>query len=301
MTLRKTLVLLAATLLGAAVLSAGPSPRVVIESPPELADVSRRIQAEIESGDFGIVLSLTGQVGFLHPIRVVVVPESAPLARSTPSWISGFARGERGLIVLFPERVPSYPDRNLTALLTHEVAHVMVARAARGNPVPRWFNEGVATVAAREWGLEDRARYALAVVGRGASSVAELDEGFRVGGKSASRSYALSAALVRWMRGRHGEDVTARILGRIGSGEPFDSAILHATGTPLRRIEHLFFEREAFWTTWVPFLTSSVALWMAITALAIVAGVRRRRRRTELMERWEREEEAASRPVETIH
>jgi hypothetical protein len=52
----------------------------------------------------------------------------------------------------------------LEAVLCHEVAHILIARAADGRAVPRWFNEGLAVVAERAWHFEDRWQLASALV-----------------------------------------------------------------------------------------------------------------------------------------
>ena len=266
-----------------------PAPTLMVEGPPELASEVRRVEA-VAATDFGAVLRMTGVMGFTQPIHVFLVAESQPLARRTPAWISGFAVGEQRTIVVFPGRVPSYPDRNLEALIHHEVAHVMVTEAAGGRSVPRWFNEGVAAVAAREWGLEDSARYALAVVGRGERTVSDLDAAFQAGGRRASRAYALSAAFVRFLGAEAGGDVTARILAEIHGGAGFREAFRRATGVSLATFERRFFHDRAIWSTWVPFLTSTAALWMAITLLALWAFRRRHLRSQALHERWAAEE-----------
>ena len=69
-------------------------------------------------------------------------------------WTAGFAIGNDGLIVLFPARSPRYPHDTLEDVLRHEVAHVLIDRAARGQRVPRWFHEGLAIVVERPWRLE---------------------------------------------------------------------------------------------------------------------------------------------------
>ena len=266
------------------------APELLIEAPPELAPVVEEVR-RIGEGDFSAALYLTGRMGFAAPIRVILAPAGGELDRRTPAWVSGFADGATRTVVLFPARLTSYPDDSLRTLVHHEVAHVLVDEAARGRRVPRWFNEGIATVAAREWGIEDRARFAMAVVGRGPRTTAELDAAFEAGGRRVARAYAMSAAFVRWLRAEHGEHVTARILELVGRDLPFPEAFVRATGVPLVADEHRFFVREALWHTWVPFLTSSGALWAAITALALIA-IRRRRRKSALMRRrWELEEE----------
>jgi len=240
--------------------------------------------------DFTEVLNLTGRIGFSRPITVVLMPEGSPLAEETPRWVAGYARGDRRTVVLFPERVPSYPDRNLRTLLRHEVAHILVWEAAAGRAVPRWLNEGIATVAAREWGLEDRARYAAAVIGSGPMSTRQLDRAFRGNSSEVQRAYALSAGFVRFLQAEYGVLAPARILDGLAEGKELRTAFLNATGVELRRAERRFFKDQALWNTWVPFLTSSAALWMAVTVLALLAISRRRARKRAMYEMWEEEE-----------
>jgi len=269
---------------------ARPAPELIVENPPELDVIADEVRA-IGSGDFSGALMMTGLMGFTSPMRVLLAPEDSAVAQQTPAWVSGFANGRSRTIVLFPERVSRYPDDSLRTLVHHEVTHVLVTEAAHGRPVPRWFNEGVATVAAREWGIEDRARYAAAVVGRGPRTTDALDQGFAEGGRLATRSYALSGAFVRWLRVEYGELVTARILELLSRDMSFREAFVRTTGDTLEQAEYRFFVREALWHTWVPFLTSSGVLWAAITALAIVAIRRRRTKSAAMREQWDAEEE----------
>jgi hypothetical protein len=290
--MKRLIVCACAAVMTAAAAAGRPSPELVIESPPDLSSVAAEVEA-IGRRSFSTGLIMTGLLEFSSPIRVVLAAEEGETARRTPDWVSGFADGASRTIVLFPNRVSTYPDDDLMTLVHHEVAHVLVTEAARGRRVPRWFNEGVSTVAAREWGIEDRARYAAAVVGRGPRSTADLDLGFEQGGRRVARSYALSAAFVRWLQAEYGVQVTARILELIGRDMSFREAFVRATGDTLEWAEHRFFVREALWHTWVPFLTSSGVLWAAITALAVVAIRRRRDKSARMRERWELEEETA--------
>ncbi|MFV2072798.1 MAG: peptidase MA family metallohydrolase [Thermoanaerobaculales bacterium] len=279
---------------------AAPSPQLVVEAPAELAAVAEEVRA-IGGGDFSAGLYITGVVGFATPIRVVLATENSRLAREVPEWVSGFARGSEAVIVLFPARVHSYPDRNLRTLVHHEVAHVLVAQAARGRPVPRWFNEGVATVAAREWGIEDRARFAMAVLGGRPRRARDLDASFRGGGSQVVRAYALSAAFVRFLQRRYGVSAPAVVLEGVAGDLDFDEAFRRATGDSLANAEQIFFEKDAFWNTWLPFLTSTGALWMAITTLALIAIRRRRARSRQMLDAWEDEEEAERRLPGPVH
>ena len=273
----------------AGVASGESSPTIRIEAPPELKGQAAAVRA-LERGDWDPLLDLVGLDSAGAPIRVVLAPESSPLATRVASWVSGYAVPALDTVVLFPGRVPSYPDRNMESLLRHEIAHVMISRAARGNPLPRWFDEGTATVAAREWGIEDGARAALATIGPGPRSLHDVDAAFSGDGSTASRAYAISAALVRYLLRRHGDTAVGRILARVGKGAEFGDAFEAATGESSGNFARGYFRREALWTAWVPFLTSSTVLWMAITLLALVAIRRRKERDAALRETWAEEE-----------
>src|SRR6185295_14895423 len=107
--------------------AAARSPALEIEAPPFLAATAQRLR-ELPPGAFDSVVQLTGLEVAGPPIRVVLAPEASETARQVPSWYSGYAAGDRGLVVLFPSRALSYPDSTLPDLLRHEVAHVLAAR-----------------------------------------------------------------------------------------------------------------------------------------------------------------------------
>ncbi len=283
--------LLAIGLIGVAGASDRDGITLRVEAPPELGSQASAVRA-IAGGEWESLLDLVGLGSPGSPIRVVLATERSPLASRVASWVSGYAVPVQDTVVLFPGRVPSYPDRNMESLVRHEIAHVLIARAAGGNPLPRWFDEGTATVAAREGGIEAGARAALAAVGRGPRSLRELDSAFSGGGAAVSRAYATSAALVRDVLRRHGDTAVARILSRTARGADFEAAFEATTGESPGEFARAYFRREALWTTWVPFLTSSTVLWMAITLLALVAIRRRRERDAAQRDAWALEEHA---------
>lgn len=282
----RSLLFLAASLLPAAVTAEVP---LRIEAPDELSGPARSLQA-IAPERLDTVRRLTGLGESTPPIGVLLAPEGSPPARSAPPWVAGYALGERGLVVLMPERTLSYPDSTLDELLLHEVAHVLISRAAGHRPVPRWFNEGLAMVAGSSWGLEDRSRLTLALVRRGEGSLRELEAMFAGGESRIARAYALSGALVREILRQYGGDAGAHTLHGIARGMPFSEAFEAATGTPLADFEHYFWRRYTLWYRWLPILTSSATLWIAVTLLVLWAGKRRRERSAAIVRRWEEEE-----------
>jgi hypothetical protein len=279
-----------ALVVSAAARAQAVAPALVVEAPPGLARQAAAVDA-ITPNDLAPVPRLLGLANPGAPIRVVLAGDRSTLALRAPSWVSGYALPPLATIVLFPARVPSYPNRNLETLVRHEVAHVLLGRATGFRRVPRWFDEGVASVAAREWGVEDAARVVLATIGRGPRSLAEVDAAFSAAeGGSAARGYAFAAALVRDLLRRDGETAIARVLAGISAGKDFETAFRAVDGESPAAFARAYFRREALWNTWVPFLTSATALWMAITLLALLAIKRRRTRDAELRAAWAAED-----------
>ncbi|HSC28944.1 MAG TPA: hypothetical protein VLD67_16835 [Vicinamibacterales bacterium] len=236
------------------------------------------------------IVRLAGLTDPGEPIRVVLASEDSELARTTPSWIAGLAHGPSGTIALFPSRSVRYPHDSLESVLQHEVAHILIHRAAGGHDVPRWFNEGLATIAEREWRLEDRRRLAWALLVRSPRRMTEVDQQFLQGPAEAGRAYAVSTAFVRHIRESHGAAAPGRILGLIATGVTFERAFAEATGMPLSHREAAFLARIRSWERWVPLVTSPLVLWTGVTLLALVAIWRRRRRSAALRRRWAEED-----------
>jgi len=263
-------------------------PRLEIEAPPVLEAQANRLR-DYPSWQFDSLMRLVGLRRAGAPIRVVLLPESSPQAQATPAWISGYAYGELGTVFLLPERAPAYPDGSLLELLRHEVTHVLIHRAAGGRAVPRWFNEGLAMAAAGGWGTGDHTRLAYALLLEARTPLDTLDQRFGGSSGSVARAYAVSGALVRDLLQTYGAWVPAQILRGLRMGLPFPMAFRRATGVTLEAAEADFWNRYSLWYRWVPIVTSSFTLWLAITVLALLAFRRRRQRDAALAAAWEEE------------
>ncbi len=280
-----------AVVLVARVAAAQAPPVLVVEAPPSLAAAEARLGA-VDVHALADIARLVGLDAPGPPIRVVLAEDDSAWAAQVTSWTAGYAVGRDSLIVLFPSRSPVYPDDSLEDVLRHEVAHVLIDRAAGHRPVPRWFHEGVAMAAERPWGLRDRTRLVSTVLLGRRLDLDAIDRLFAADQGSQERAYALAAAHVRDVMGEHGAPVTAAILRGVAAGLPFDAALLRATGRTTRDLEDSFWRRQRAWTLWVPLVTSSTTLWFVVMGIAALAVRRRRRRAAEIRRRWEEEERA---------
>lgn len=270
--------------------AAQPAPPALQFETPDSKPADEPRLRGLDRHELRTIVQLVGLEDAGPPIRVVLAAEDSQLARATASWIAGFAHGATGTVVLFPSRSVRYPHDSLEDVLRHEVAHVLIARAAGGRAVPRWFNEGLAVVAERAWQFEDRWQLAWAMTSGDQVRMDELNLLFQSGSSAAGRAYVLASAFVRHVIETHGPAVPARILAAVENGVAFEVAFEQATGQSLVGAERSFHADLNSWTRRLPFLTSPLVIWMTVTLLALVAIHVRRRRSAERRRQWTEEE-----------
>jgi hypothetical protein len=152
-------------------------------------------------------------------------------------------------------------------------------------------------LAARSWRLRDETELALGVLSGPRVPLWKLDDLFQGDRRAVEHGYALSGTFVQDLLDRYGPAVPRLVLARVASGDTFDEAVRGATGATLIEIGEAFYERQASLKRWIPIFTSGAALWFGISVLAIVAAIRKRRRKAELEDLAEEgEAEAESEP-----
>jgi hypothetical protein len=257
-----------------------------VSAPAAVAQVADQIRA-IDPVSVQQALAAAG-LSAPATVNVALVPEDDPLARAMPRWIVAFASGT-DQITIFPSRVGTYPYPSLQSVVIHEVAHVALESAARGEPLPRWFHEGVAVSVESGWGVLNDARLLLASFSR--PGLDDLRALFAADDAHQSEeAYLLAAAVVADVRERHGADAPGRIAIRVGAGAPFAQAFARETGeTPDAAADRAWASYRR-WTAWLPMLTDGTALWSGILILAFAAFVVRLRKRARRRRQWDEEE-----------
>jgi hypothetical protein len=273
---------------GALVLEGPGSYRALLD---ELAERSRRFLPALERS-----LGVTPA----GPITMVIIPpdpspypEVVRLDRAAPKWAAGFALSSWRIGGLRVARADTYPFGDPAGVLAHEVAHFLIHDAG-GEGVPRWFNEGVATREQRRWSLRDTLVYSSNLAVGPLPSLRQMDRAFAGSASEARLAYAASFDFVDWATDEYGEDLVRRVLAGSRS-RGFDAAWAEVAGVSLRESEAEWRDTSLALFRWVPLLTGAGGLWMAVTALFLVATWRRRRRTARLYERWEDEEETRRR------
>ncbi|HZI50419.1 MAG TPA: hypothetical protein VFE29_01225 [Terriglobia bacterium] len=264
-------------------------PQLRFEAPAELASARMRLES-FDTNQLADVVRLVGLRTPGPPIRVQLATDSSEWAENVPRWVAGYALAGSDAVVIFPSRSPSYPDRTLNDVLRHEVAHILISRASSRRPLPRWFNEGLAMSAEREWRFRDQTQLFFELVSGPRKSLDTLDQLFQGTERDQSRAYLLSGAFVRGLLNDNGEATAGRILENVARGNSFESAFADVMGRSTAAAESDFWKSQRVWTSWMPVLFSQEVLWLAVTLLALLAIYRRRRRNAEIRKRWEKED-----------
>lgn len=215
-------------------------------------------------------------------------PETRSLDAMAPPWAAGFVvRGARvGAIRV--AQAARYPYGTLESVLAHEATHVLLQDAVpRG--LPLWFEEGVATREGRRWSLEDVLTYSAALLTSDLPSLAELDADFHASEGQARTAYAASFAFVTWAARGQDESFLPNLL-REARRRPFEDAWKIASGSSLADAESRWRREALLRYRWIAILTASSTLWIGVSLLALIAGIRRRAKARAARALWEQEE-----------
>ncbi len=235
-------------------------------------------------------------------LRIAINPEQmqalAPPGHRLPSYASGVAYPEEGLILLSFTAPRSFERPDMERLLVHELTHVALYRAVSGRAVPRWLSEGIAVHQANENTIARiRTLWEGTLAGR-LAPLSHLDQRFGAQHGTVDLAYAQSADLVAFMLNGDGDALRFRsLVAHMRGGEAFEPAFAKAYGFTLSELERAWRERVGRrFGRWPSLLVGLSAVWAFGALLLLVGYVRVRRRQRETLERWAVEEA----PIEAL-
>jgi hypothetical protein len=173
----------------------------------------------------------------------------APDASRFRAW-AGPDAPEWGAALAFPEsrrvvmqgRAASSDAGDPVEVLRHELAHLALHEVL-GNRPPRWFDEGYASVAAREWRRDDVLATNVALVVQGTPTLDRLEDGFHGGSTAAQSSYALAYRAVSEMAALDPQRGLTLFFQYWSSGKSLDVSVRQAFGMTLPAFEKTFQDR----------------------------------------------------------
>ena len=202
----------------------------------------------------------------------------APVQMPPPDYATGVAYSRYGVILLTMSAPQTWEPPDLEVVLVHELSHVALYRAVAGNPVPRWFNEGVAIHQSEVRMLPRMESLLRAAAGRSMLRLSELDNHFPNHPHEVNLAYAQSADVVGFLRRTNNDERRFhRMIYSLRSGETFDTALSTAYGWTRIGLERQW--RESLRTRYriMPALFAGSTVWV-LAAFLVVFAYRRRRR-----------------------
>ena len=196
----------------------------------------------------------------------------APDERRFREW-AGPSAPEWGVALAFPGsrrvilqgRTAGSEAGDPSETLRHELAHLALHERLGDRP-PRWFDEGYASVAAREWRREDVLAANVALALRGAPTLDQLEASFEEGPTAAQSAYALSYRAVMELASLDPERGLTLMFRYWEQGRNLDEAVRRAFGITLSGFEKEFQRRTRH-------RYGALALFADLTLVFFVTGV----------------------------
>lgn len=229
----------------------------------------------------------------LARIRVVVAPTKKEFLSLVGGWAEhsvAVAMPTRPvpMVVIDAETLRTVPLAELSQTLVHELAHCYLALRLPRRP-PRWFDEGVAMLAADEWKLEDAVAVTMAALANRTIPLRELQYHFPSDPARQRLAYQQSASLVRLLVEENGGSLAKLLQGMIGpEGERAATQLWDPFWTQL--LEMRWRQELRSWRNWALLVLNSGLFWGTMAILTIVAWILKRQRNLARRREWEKEE-----------
>ncbi|MGH7616597.1 MAG: peptidase MA family metallohydrolase [Gemmatimonadaceae bacterium] len=285
-----------------------PSSRAGAQAPPERLDRGRFTAVFFPTERLLATSLLDGAVrsdtfpGLPRPTQRVLL-EVAPDKRRFREWV-GPGAPEWGAAITFPEsrRIvmqgrSSGSDAGVPSeVFRHELAHLALHEFL-GDLPPRWFDEGYASYAAREWTRDDALAANLGLALRGTPTFDELDRDFSAGTMTAQTAYALAYRAVVELAALDPSSGLMPLFSNWREGGSLDHAVRSTYGITLADFEHRWRDRTRRRYGALALVSDAAAggllMLVVVFPLYVARRQRDRRRLAELIAADEAAEQAA--------
>lgn len=183
------------------------------------------------------------------PLSVYVYPSMADLRSALRltgrDWVGAEAMPELG-VVLVTAVNPRTAAFDLGQSIPHELSHLMLYRATEANyeNVPRWFDEGLATIVEDSPDGGQDALLQQAIATQSTLPMIELCRTFPASEGEARLAYAQSASLVRYIQQEYGNRALRELVKAFADGAECDSGVRRVLDLSLEELERTWLTEQ---------------------------------------------------------
>lgn len=243
-------------------------------------------------------LQLSKEIGveLIDTVSVFITPSKNAfeqiVGKNFPKWSDGLAAPIKNVIVLKSARwMP--PETDNESIAVHELTHIILNRAANGNAIPRWLNEGLAVYYSGEKGFASGSLVSKALVTNSIIPLSEIDEVLRFHVTKAQLAYQQSYLAVDYLFHNYGSEAVRSIIHKLGQGLSVNQAFIDAINADLWQFEDEWYEYIQRKFRWHFLMEFENFLWVFILLLFIFGFLLIRRRNKRIIQQWQEEDDPA--------
>lgn len=188
-------------------------------------------------------------------------------------WASGHANLDQDTILV---AIPSGFDQQLDIQrqIPHEITHIQLGLYLGGStdPLPTWFNEGLASLAENFTVPEYWQILRTAYQNDNLIPLETLCESFPYTSDDAALAYAESESFVRYLNEEYGKRGLQALLDAYQNGETCQNGVQVALDNSLERLEADWY-KDTFDSGMVPRSVGAILAWVALLAILFAAPI----------------------------
>ncbi|UCE07309.1 MAG: hypothetical protein JSW07_04560 [bacterium] len=241
-------------------------------------------------------LLLSEEIGvqLIDSVSVFITPSKKVFERivgkNFPKWSDALAAPVKNTIILKSARwMP--PETDNEAIAIHELTHIILDRAVKENPIPRWFNEGLAVYYSGEKGYASSTLVSKALVTNSIIPLSDIDEVLQFHVDKAQLAYQQSYLAVDYLFREFGNDAVKTIIHKMGEKLNLNQAFIEVIDLDLWEFEQQWYEHIKQKYRWHFLVEFDNYLWVLILALFVLGFIIIRRRNKRTIQRWQQEDE----------
>lgn len=233
-------------------------------------------------------------VNLIDTVSVFITPSKKAfdqiVGQDFPKWSDGLAAPVKNIIILKSARwMP--PETDNEAIAIYELTHIIIDRATKGNPIPRWLNEGFAVYYSGEKGYASSTLISKALVTNSIIPLSDIDEVLQFHKDKAQLAYQQSYLAVNYLFQNYGSDAVKQIIQKVGEGYNLNQALIEVIDLDLWEFEEQWCQHIKQKHKWHFLVEFDNYLWVIILALFIFGFVMIRLRNRRTIRRWQEEDD----------